>query len=73
MFTGKDESTIFSSCIIIIIYFYTLTKNCNYYGQFALSPGKESRYIFSTVNPLNRETPVNMDIFSRGGGGGIRI
>ena len=42
----------------------------HYYGQFALSPGKESRYIFSTVNPLNRETPVNLDIFSRGGGGG---
>ena len=28
------------------------------YGQFALSLGKESRYIFSKFNPLNTEPPL---------------
>ena len=28
-----------------------------YYGQFALSLGKESPYIFSKFNPLNTDTP----------------
>ena len=27
------------------------------YGQFALSLGKESPYIFSKLNPLNTDTP----------------
>ena len=30
----------------------------HYYGQFALSMGKESPYIFSKFNPLNRDTPL---------------
>ena len=29
-----------------------------YYGQFALSPGKESPVIFSKFNPLNTDTPL---------------
>ena len=28
-----------------------------YYGQFALSLGKESPYIFSKFNPFNTDTP----------------
>ena len=30
----------------------------HYYGQFALPLGKESPYIFSKFNPLNRDTPL---------------
>ena len=30
----------------------------HYYGQFALSLGKESPYIFFTFNPLNTDTPL---------------
>ena len=29
-----------------------------YYAQFALSLGKESRYIFSTFNPLYSDIPL---------------
>ena len=30
----------------------------HYYGQFALSLGKESPYVFSKFNPLNTDTPL---------------
>ena len=30
----------------------------HYYGQFALPLGKESPYIFSKFNPLNKDTPL---------------
>ena len=30
----------------------------HYYGQFALSLGKESPYIFSKFNPLNTDTSL---------------
>ena len=30
----------------------------HYYGQFALSLGKENPYIFFKLNPLNTDTPL---------------
>ena len=33
-----------------------LIRTPHYYGQFALSLGKESPYIFSKFNPLNTDT-----------------
>ena len=35
-----------------------LIRTPHYYGQFALSLGKESAYIFSKFNPLNKDTPL---------------
>ena len=35
-----------------------LIRTPHYYGQFALSLGKESPYIFSKVNPLNTDTSL---------------
>ena len=35
-----------------------LIRTPHYYGQFAVSVGKESPYIFSKFNPLNRDTPL---------------
>ena len=29
----------------------------HYYGQFAVSPGKETQYIFSKFNQLDTDTP----------------
>ena len=34
----------------------TRTRTLHYYGQFALSPRKESRYNFSKFNPLITDT-----------------
>ena len=34
-----------------------------YNGQFVLSLGKESPFIFSKFNPLNTDNPFNMDTF----------
>ena len=35
-----------------------LIQTPHYYGQFALSLGKESPYIFSKFNPLNTDTSL---------------
>ena len=35
----------------------SLIRTPHYYGQFSLSLGKESSYIFSKFNPLNTDTP----------------
>ena len=42
---------------------FTYSQNCliwtpHYYRQFALSPGKETPYIFSTFNLLNTDTQL---------------
>ena len=36
--------------------YHRLTQTPYYYGQFALSLGKESPFIFSEFNPLNTDT-----------------
>ena len=33
-------------------------RSPHYYGQFALSLGEESPYIFSELNPFNTDTPL---------------
>ena len=35
-----------------------LIQTPHYYGQFALSLGKKSPYIFSKLNPLNTDIPL---------------
>ena len=35
-----------------------LIRAPRYYGQFSLSLGKKSPYIFSKFNPLNTDTPL---------------
>ena len=35
-----------------------LIRTPHYYGQFALPLGKQSPYIFSKFNPLNRDTQL---------------
>ena len=35
-----------------------LIRTPHYYGQFAVSLGKESLYIFSKFNPLNTSNPL---------------
>ena len=35
-----------------------LVSTSHYYGQFALSLGKESPYMSSKLNPLNTDTPL---------------
>ena len=35
-----------------------LIRTPHYYGQFALSLGKESPYIFSKFNPVNTDTSL---------------
>ena len=37
-----------------------LTQTAHYYGQFALSLGNKSPYIFSKFNPLNTDTPLTL-------------
>ena len=39
------------------LYGRSLMRTCHCYGQFALSLGKESPYMFSKFNPLNTDTP----------------
>ena len=34
-----------------------LIRTPHYYGQFAVSPGKETQYISSKFNQLDRDTP----------------
>ena len=40
-----------------------LIQTPHYYGQFALSLGKESPYIFSKFNPLNTDTSLLLTVF----------
>ena len=40
-----------------------LIRTPRHYGQFALSLGKESRYIFSKFDPLNTNTPLLRTLF----------
>ena len=40
-----------------------LKRTPHYYGQFALSLGKEIPYIFSKSNPLNTDTPLIRTLF----------
>ena len=42
----------------IPLYRHPLRTSPCYYGQFAVSIGKESRYIFSKFNPLNTDTSL---------------
>ena len=37
-----------------------LIQTAHYYGQFALSLGNKSPYIFSKFNPLNTDTPLTL-------------
>ena len=43
-------------------YRHRLLRTPHYYGQFAVSLGKESPYIFSKFNPLNTDTPLTESI-----------
>ena len=40
------------------LYKHLIIWKPHYYAQFALSLGKESRYIFSTFNPLYSDIPL---------------
>ena len=42
-----------------------LIQTPHYYGQFALSLGNKSPYIFSKFNPLNTGTPLKHRVFVR--------
>ena len=44
-----------------------LIQTPRYYGQFALSLGNKSPYIFSKFNPLNTGTPLKRRVFVRPG------
>ena len=43
---------------VVIIQSNPALRTPHYYGQFALSLGKESPYVFSRFNLLNTDTPL---------------
>ena len=43
---------------IELFFLHNYSQTPHYYGQFALSLGKESPYIFSKFNLLNTDTPL---------------
>ena len=47
--TNTDKPCFADTCLI---------GTPHYYGQFALSLGKENLYIFSKSNPLNTDSPL---------------